>query len=72
MLKQIINLKLYILSLLLDFIECKSSETNMAGERTLLRDETNYRHTLQAYLKYMQQLPPQRKWMSEKLGPRLA
>jgi len=43
----------------------------MAEEHTLLQDETNYRHTLQTYLKYMQQLPPQRKWMSEKLGPRL-
>lgn len=43
----------------------------MSDQHTLLEDETNYRHTLQAYLKHMQQLPPQRKWMSEKLGPRL-
>jgi len=43
----------------------------MAGENTLLTDEENYRLTLQTYLKYMQQLPPQRKWMQDKLGPRL-
>ncbi|XP_047142170.1 histamine N-methyltransferase isoform X1 [Hydra vulgaris] len=34
-------------------------------------DETNYRVTLQTYLKYMQQLPPQREWMKNVLGARL-
>lgn len=38
---------------------------------TLLADQSNYRDTLQTYLKYMQQLPPQREWMKEKLGPKI-
>ncbi|XP_057294297.1 histamine N-methyltransferase B-like [Hydractinia symbiolongicarpus] len=46
----------------------------MADEQqnTLLSDDTNYRLTLQTYLKYMQQLPPQREWMNTKLAPRLS
>lgn len=39
---------------------------------TLLSDDANYRDTLQTYLKYMQQLPPQKQWMQKKLGPRIA
>ena len=44
----------------------------MSNEGTLLQDESNYRHTLQTCQKYMEQLPPQRKWISNKLGFHLA
>jgi len=44
----------------------------MSSDLTLLQDDTNYRLTLQTYLKHMQQLPPQREWMKHKLGPRLS
>jgi len=43
-----------------------------ADDLTLLTDKANYKETLQTYLKYMQQLPPQREWMKEKLGPKIA
>ena len=43
----------------------------MAEDLSLLSDEANYRDTLQAYLKYMEQLPPQKLWMKEELGPRI-
>jgi len=43
----------------------------MAEDPHLLTDETNYRMTLQTYLKYMQQLPPQREWMKDTLAPHL-
>ena len=44
----------------------------VSEDLTLLSDDANYRDTLQTYLKYMQQLPPQRLWMKEELGPRIA
>ena len=43
----------------------------MAEDLSLLSDAANYRDTLQAYLKYMEQLPPQKQWMKEELGPRI-
>jgi len=44
----------------------------IAEDLTLLSDDANYRDTLQTYLKYMEQLPPQKLWMKEELGPRIA
>ena len=43
----------------------------MDEQNVFISDETNYRITLQTYLKYVQQLPPQREWMKNVLGPRL-
>ena len=43
----------------------------VAEDLTLLADKANYRDTLQTYLKYMQQLPPQKEWMKDQLGPKI-
>lgn len=50
----------------------KKADKHEKGEKnTLLTDKINYRETLQTYLRYVQQLPPQRDWMKYKFGLRI-
>jgi len=48
-----------------------SNNAKQSAKNTLLADSNNYKETLQTYLRYVQQLPPQREWMTYKFGLRI-